>query len=489
MNKKLTNILIVFTLLMLSIAFVSKQIIQNDTFYLIKLGDYIYHNGIDLMDHFSWITGLAYTYPHWLHSVFLYLTYNNFGFDGLYIYDILTFFFLGLSIYYVNLKINKNKFLALFISLLSFPLLKTFIGPRSLSISSILFLWEIYYIIMLTKTGKKKYILFLAIDSLLIANIHGTIWIMYFVLFLPFIVNQIIYQIIKKKKLKNSFDYKITIEKTNNIKPLLIAFIISFIMGLLTPTRICYTYFLKTIQGPSQSFIVEHLPLTIIQEPFVIISIFLLFFSKEKIKLHELFMIGGLLLMAFMSFRHLIFFYTIGLFYLSIILTHNVEVKGDHTFDILYNKLFSNKLFPLILLLLSVFLGINGYTENSKYDYIPKKRYPIEAVQYIKNNLDYENVKLYNDYNDGSYLLFNDIKVFIDSRCDLYMEEFNKNTTIVKDYLMVDDDFEYERIFNKYNIEYVLLNKEKILYYILKNDSNYKTIYQDDYYILYHKEK
>ena len=51
---------------------------QTDTFYMIKLGDFIYHHGIDFLDHYCWVTRLPYTYPHWLYDVFLYLVYNFF---------------------------------------------------------------------------------------------------------------------------------------------------------------------------------------------------------------------------------------------------------------------------------------------------------------------------------------------------------------------------------------------------------------------------
>ena len=484
MKKKQTKIVIVLIFLMLSIAFVRKSITQNDTFYLIKLGDYITHNGIDLMDHYSWISGLSYSYPHWLHSITLFFIYNNFGYDGLYVFDILSFFVMIVSIYYINLKVNSDKFVAFFISLLSFPLLMYFINPRAQTISCILFLWEIYYIIQLIKTANKKYIILLTITSLLIANIHGTSWIMFFVLFLPFFGNQLIYQIIKKSK-KNKFDYAVIIEKTNNIQKLLIAFVLSFLMGLLTPSRICYTYFFKVLQGESQGFIAEHAPLIIIECPFILIILFLLYFSKEKIKLHELFMITGLLLMSFISIRHLIFFLTIGLLFLSILLTRNVKSQNDPTFNILYNRIFYSNKRSLLILAFSIIIAIIGFKVNTKTDYIDNIHYPIEATKYIKSNLDYQNIRLYNDYQDGSYLLFNDVKVFIDPRYDLYSIAFNHKLDIFADFLSIEYNYEYENVFDKYQIDYVLLNKNYVLYHILKNNSNYPVIYQDNDYCLF----
>ena len=485
MNKKTKTIIIVLIISLLSAACVEKYMSQNDTFYLIKLGEYISHNGIDLLDHFSWIPGLSYTYPHWLYSVFIYFIYNNFGFDGIYVSNIIIYITIILSIYYVNLKINKDKFLSLLISLISIPLLMYFINPRSQSISCLIFIWEVYFINELIKTGKKKYIVYLAIGSLLLANTHGTIWLMYFVLFMPFIVSQLIYLFITKKKKKFIFDYKIIVEKINNFKPLLIAFGISFLMGLLTPSKICYTYYLKILEGSSQSFIQEHSPLVIINTPFMLIVLFFLYFTKEKIKLHELFMLGGLVLLSLMGQRHIIFFNTIGMIYIGTILIREIKAKKDHTLTILYDKIFNNKIIITIFLLISLIIYGAKCLENSQIEYVDNTEYPVDAVKYIKENLDYNNIKLYNDYNDGSYLLFNDIKVFIDSRCDLYFREFNHQYDIFDDYASTKYDYKYEEIFDKYYIQYILLNNEDSLYYILKDNSKYELLYDDKNYSIY----
>ena len=53
-----------------------KKTLQNDTFYTIKIGELILNNGIDMMDHFSFHENLAYTYPHWLYDVCIYLIYS-----------------------------------------------------------------------------------------------------------------------------------------------------------------------------------------------------------------------------------------------------------------------------------------------------------------------------------------------------------------------------------------------------------------------------
>ena len=44
-------------------------------------------------------------------------------------------------------------------------------------------------------------------------------------------------------------------------------------------------------------------------------------------------------------------------------------------------------------------LNLNLYTKNSRASYISTSTYPVDAVNWIKENLDYKNIKLFNDYN------------------------------------------------------------------------------------------
>ena len=66
--------------------------------------------------------------------------------------------------------------------------------------------------------------------------------------------------------------------------------------------------------------------------------------------------------------------------------------------------------------------------EKRNDQYVDEKTYPVEMSNYI---LDYfketgfYNVRIFNEYNYGSYLLYRGIPVFIDSRADLYSPEFN----------------------------------------------------------------
>lgn len=112
MNQKEQNKNIKFTIMAIllivvfCIAIVPKSF-QNDTFYTIKIGEYILENGITMKDPFSW-HDLDYTYPHWLYDVGTYLIYNVGGFQrNLYSNNNRMHYF-GYSIIPYNFKTSKK---------------------------------------------------------------------------------------------------------------------------------------------------------------------------------------------------------------------------------------------------------------------------------------------------------------------------------------------------------------------------------------------
>ena len=202
-------------------------------------------------------------------------------------------------------------------------------------------------------------------------------------------------------------------------------------------------------------------------------------------------MICGITLMTFIAQRHFIFFCTIGILYFSIILKRNIDDNKDYTLKILEKKLLNNNLFIVILLFVVSLVCYFKLNSNIKEGFISKNIYPEAAVNYIKDNLDYKNVKIINDYDFGSYLLFNDIKVFADSRCDLYFKEFNGlNMDILDDYsgiMYLYKDYDYDTYLKKYDANYFLLKIESELYHVLEHDERYKLVYYDDYFGLYER--
>ncbi len=550
------NVLAIFVIVLFCFALTPKTL-QNDTYYTIAIGEHIMENGIDMQDPFSWHEDLPYTYPHWLYDVGTYLVFEAGetigigGFTAIYIVTVVLAITLGIVIYYAMNKICKNQLVSFFITLGVMYLLKSFICARAQLVTYILFVLTILFIEQFIETKKKRYIVYLIIIPIIIANVHCAVWPFYFILYLPYIAEYIIamltgsnlyYKIaikinkhkVKKLTLKNKdqekidaitqkietlqkeseeFEakqrrrreqpYKIILKKEKCVKYLILVMIICIFTGLLTPLGDTpYTYLPKTMQGNTMENISEHLPLTLIDDvkTMVVIVLFLLIliFTDTKIKLRDLFMIAGLVLMAFMSRRQVSMFVLIGGFVFAKLLVALIDKYDKGGAEQAVNAITTiwGKIITILLAILVAFTLYRGKINNP---IVSTSSYPVKACDYILENVDIENMRIFNEYNYGSYLLYRGIPVFIDSRADLYTPEFNgtkdeegeyEGRDIFTDYINTTNISRYyENTFKEYDITHVLIRKNTKLNMLLSRDKeHYKELYSDDNFIFYERE-
>lgn len=542
LNKKIINrfnILAILLIILLAFA-VSPVTMQNDTYYTIKIGEHIVNNGIDMQDPFSWHLNLPYTYPHWLYDVMMFGIYKFSGFAGIYISTIIFASILGILIYAVNKKLCKNKVISLSISLITIYLLKDFIAARAQLVTFILFVLTIFCIEEFIEKRKIRYAIFLIIIPIIIANVHCAVWPFYFVLFLPYIcewiinilakadiftkskkyINKVLLKIFKNSeklkerqnkilsKIENNKEnikrrrenpYRLKIENTKGAKWLIIILIVALLTGFCTPLfDVPYTYLIKTMQGNTTENISEHLPITLINNKQVLISmamyLAILIFTDTKIKLRDFFMLSGLVLLTLMSRRQASMLYLIGNFIFAKLASEMAEKYAKTTF-LKIEKFMDSILGQVITVMIVICISIFIVKPKLDDKFVDENSYPIKACDYILANLDLNNVKLYNEYNYGSYLIYRNIPVFIDSRADLYAPEFNgeKNSEgelegrdIFTDFLDISSIATYyEGKFKEYDITHVLMGKNTKLNLLISRDENYRLIYSDKNFVLY----
>lgn len=558
MDKKIKikfNVLAIFIIMLFCFALTPKTL-QNDTYYTIAIGEHIMENGIDMVDPFSWHEDLPYTYPHWAYDVATYLVFQAGeaigigGFMAIYIATVLLSISLGIVVYYALRKICKNDLVSFFITLAIMYLLKNFIAARAQLVTYILFSLTILFIENFIATGKKRYAVGLIIIPIIIANVHAAVWPFYFVLYLPYIVeyilaafseSQIYYKLVikfnkrklKKMTLKNKpqekidamtkkiddwqavmekaemkrikrreHPYKIILNKDNNIKYLIIIMIICIFTGFLTPIGTTpYTYLPKTMAGNTMNSISEHLPLTLINDlktlTVIVLFLLILIFTDTKIKLRDLFMVGGLLLLAFMSRRQVSMFVLIGgivFAKLIVALIDKYDTKGTEQ----TMKAMTSIAGRIITLLLGIIVSFMLYRGKPNSPIIDESSYPVKACDYILENIDISTMKIFNEYNYGSYILYRGIPVFIDSRADLYTPEFNgkKNEEgkyvgrdIFSDCINISNiSTYYENKFEQYGITHVLIrDNSKLNMFLSRDKEHYKELYSDDSFVLYER--
>lgn len=514
--------------------------LQNDTFYTIKIGEHIIQNGIDMKDPFSY-HNLEYTYPHWLYDVGIYLVYNIGGQAGIYISTIVLSMVLGIIMYLVNTKLTKNKLTSFVLTIGAMYLLRNYIAARAQLVTFILFLLTVYFIEMFLETKRKRYAIGLVIIPIIIANVHVAVFPFYFILYLPYIAEYMVYILSNssiiintskitalQKKIKkaeneeeiqdlksriekleerikvlqerrekaNKNPYKIIIKRNDNVKLLIIIMIICLFTGLLTPLGLTpYTYLVKTMQGTTTQNISEHLPLTLVQNLefmcALIIFIAILTFTDTKIRLSDLFMLGGLVLLTFYTRRQFSMFTLI-----CTIILNKLVCSMFNKYDPEGCKKLIKRMTGIVGMIITInlvlIISITNYKKKMNDSFIDESSYPVMAADYILNNIDIENMRLYNEYNYGSYLLFRGIPVFIDSRADLYSPEFNEGVNVFNDYLdlaglNIDN---VEEVLDKYGITHLIMYKDaKLRRFIEQDKERYEELYEDDHFCIYERKQ
>ena len=556
-NKvKIFELTAIILILIFAFSITPKQM-QNDIFYTIRIGNLIQQNGIDGVDHFSWHDGLPYTYPHWLYDVGMSLIYNLGGFNAIYISTCFFSCILGICIYIVNSKLTKNKLLSFIVTITVLYLIKGYITARAQLVTFILFILLVYNIERFIENKKVINALTLLIIQMLIANLHVAVWPFSFVLYLPYVAEYLIAElqdIVLYKKLQIKFlkirakkyndklkssnnkinsekyvkrlqkvtekllekqelvekirikrqekqgkEYKITIKKNKNVRWLVLIMIIAIFTGFLTPLgKTPFTYTYLTFEGNTTKNINEHLPLTLANNAqmacTLIVVLALITFTKVKIRLSDLFMLGGLIFLMFWTRRQQSMFVLIGSIAFIRIAKQFLQEAMSYPVDDWVKKYF-NKFTAFILIAVMFSWSLHLYAKVKDDEFVNEKIYPVEASEWILQNLDVNSIKLYNEYNYGSYLLFKGIPVFIDSRADLYAPEFNTSTGNSKDGNDIFMDFinssnistYYGDIFDKYEITHTILYKNsKIAMLIRKTDSEkFNEIYSDENFVIY----
>ena len=546
-TKMKFNVLAVIAILLFCFAITPKTL-QNDTYYTIKIGEHIMENGIDMKDPFSWHENLPYTYPHWAYDVATYQIFNfgeNIGiggFNAIYIATVILAMILGVLLYFVASKLCKNQLIAFLITFACIYLLQNFIAARAQLVTYILFVLQILFIEQFLETKKKRYAIGLIIIPIIIANVHLAVWPFYFVLFLPYVAEYLIaliadanlyYRIkiklnknkvkrltlkkasqeridkltkridelqemqeksIARKQERRNNPYRIILKKNSAAKWLIVIMIICAFTGLLTPLGDTpYTYLIKTMQGNTMSNISEHLPLTLINNR-NILAVFILFlailiFTDTKITLRDLFMLGGLTLLCFMSRRQISLFGIVCGFIFEKLLVNFINKYDKDGCDKL-TKAMTSWLGKIVTILVVILISLYFYRNKIYSKVVDDSTYPVAACDYIIENLDTKTMRIYNEYNYGSYLLYRGIPVFIDSRAELYTPQFNgvAGRDIFSDYINISNiSTYYEDKFESYGITHVIVKRNAKLNMFLSRDKKYKQLYVDKYYVIYER--
>lgn len=466
---------------------------QNDTFFDIVLGKTYLTSGIYTIDNFSVHKNLVYQTQHLFVDLIVYKIYSLYNFYGLYMLEILLTCIIAALFYILNKQFTKSKKIAYLMMFLELYMFIAFISLRAQMFSAIVFLIEMilinkYLYNNFSKKVDNILLITLTIIPPILINFHSGVIFFYYIIIGVYLVN-----LFRIKFIRIESDNDINYTK---LKRLIIPALVSLPLLLLNPYGLNgLTYVFKTLNNTFiNANIEEFQPFNIkctigmAMSIYFAIHIFGFIFSDKKIKVQEILFFLGTLFMTLLSIRHFIFYIIV-----TIVLLPHLEFVILTVKNWFYRGL--NKNGPKIMtitidmvLFFILFSTVVNTLAKKETAFIPMTQYPVEAVNFIKKNIGADQV-IFNEYSWGSLMMLNDIKVFIDSRADLYTKEYNKDVTIAEDYINTTRcKMNYQDTVSKYNIEYFFIPKDMPLTVMLLKDTNYEVMYKDNISYIFKKK-
>lgn len=478
-------IICIILVIFFSISGVSKMF-ENDTYFAIAVGNKILDIGFYTEEDFTFIEGLKYQNVRWIFDIIMANIYNKFNYLGIYIFVMIITAIIGISLFFILSKQKCPMIISLLLTIVTVYCAHDVFVPRAQILSFLIFIWEYYFIQKLLETKQKRYITILFILSVLLANMHASVYPLFFVVFLPFIAEELLAKITVLPKKES----KIIIENKNAFRILFITFVITFFGGLITPLGLApYINIFKTVGEVSSDFISEMAPIIPALRPestyFLIVFAGIVGFSKVKVKLSDTLILFGFALLSFSNIRSVYFFLFLGSFAIGNILTsfyNEYELK-------IKNRKICNGSFTILTLII-IIISTSNLLFNINLSYEDPKLCPTGVVNYVLENFEKEEIdkmRIYNGFNFGSYMEFRGLPVFMDSRAEIYLSKFN-NTTIIEDFLKLSGGIvHYNDIFEKYNINYALIENDSMVANYIYQDRYWNLLYQDNYFSFYEK--
>ncbi len=469
-KSKIIKIVNIFLVLFIILTLFS-YVYDGDTYFHIKIGEKILKDGIFRIDSFSIHPELKYIAYAYLFDIITFIFYKTFGFIGI---TILKYIFLSIFTF-ITYKflyyINKNKTFVYLLLLLISITLSSFFVIRPQVISFIFLILQIFIIQKWFDNKNSKVIFLLPFTFLILSNLHAGVIIFHLgvtcIFFFSFLIDE-------KYKFNNFF-------KNKYFYKYLIIILLCISFSLINPyfpdiikyavNTISDSYMMKISEWKSP-ICLSYIGISII----IISCIVIKTFKKENVPIQYIIFVITMIIFSIKSSR----------FFPYLLISFFIYVSSRYNNYRITIPIFKNKNIYKFVFCFFVIISLDcSYSKiKEKKNFIFEGINPIETVKYMKKN----NIKtnIYNEYNYGGFILFNDIKVFVDQRCDLYSNSFN-NSDILKDTINIDSNsYNPLPIFKKYNIEYAIINKNSNSYIIHMKDNliNYVPVFEEENFIL-----
>lgn len=441
--------------------------LDNDTWFLLNHGRYIYEFGIPYIEPFTIHENLNFVMQQWLSSLIFYIFYNFFGIKSLlFLLIIINFLIVFLSYKLCMLISNNNYKISVIITIVMDILLSTFfVVSRPQIFTFILILLLLYCMEFYVKTGKIKYLFILPIISLLQINLHASMWLMFFVIMVPYLFDGY------KFKHYNHDVYK--------KYPILFVMGLMFLVGFINPYGIDSITYLFNSYGVDaiNNFVYEMKPLNV-NDLFGKIAFFCtfivgignIFVGKKEIKIRYFLLFIGTTYLTLSSIKGFSYFILVSFFPFAYYLKDKIIIKKE-----VYGNFYK---LSCLVGIITIFVIFGVFYYNKGVNYVNK----LEAgINLLLEKYNSDEITLYVGYNNGGYTEFMGIRSYIDPRAEVFLKENNgKNDIFGEYYDLLSGYIEFDDFVEKYNFSHLLVSESEIFYDDVENFENYSLFYEGE---------
>ncbi|MBR3745450.1 MAG: hypothetical protein IKN27_00635 [Selenomonadaceae bacterium] len=496
---------------------------ESDTNFIMNIGRYILAHGFPHVDPFTIHDGIQLVAQQWLSGIIFWEAWQNFGVAGLKLTDFIFGALMIILHWRLCFFVSGNKLVALVLSFVVGLITATSIVPRPQIFSTPILLAEIFLLEKFTRTGDARFLIPLPPLSALLINFHAAMWLMFFVLAMPFFF----------------------VKSSRHAKFLSATLATSFLFGFANPYGVdAMTYVLRSygveIINSHVSEMYAPSAQTVGGKIFYAAEALMIFtFARVKLPWRYVFLSGGLTFLALLHERNLLLFYFAATFPLACA-WQNFSVEKIFPHD----ENFPNRLPLTILFFLLVFVNTvmvtlilqDGLSELSAllkilffisallllYNLLvfkregsllhpailPRKNFSLlitalivcaifsvtladkkddtdeiltPAIEFILQSERPENISLWIGQGGGGLAGRFGLKYYIDSRAEVFLPTnsgLEKN--ILKEYLdLITGKIYYADFFSRYDFTHIIVTDEMpLLFNALNRDENFKAIYE-----------
>ncbi len=457
-----------FLMIPVLVGILSATCFDNDVWFLIRTGEEIVTNGFPHVDFLTFHENLTLVVQQWLVDVLFFFVYDVGGKNGLYFLTLLVNIYLIFITYHLLMLVTdkKRNLSILFTCVITSSLAFFFLLPRPQIFSFAILITELYVLEHYMKKGNTKILYLLPFLSWLMIQVHASLWPMLFCFWLPFFLNTF------------SFSIGRLSSEAKPKKPLLLAFIFMILVALINPYGVDAIFYLfRSLNSRSLYHIVPEMRIPDIHTFMGIVSYFCLFvvwigyflFTKSKIKIRHFLLLLGTTYLTISSRRGLAYFLIAAIYPLAYYFRSNFYRVRDLPLSF-------RQSIPLLVAVL--FLGIMPIGLILSSDGVLMKYSMQEGIDYLLENEDADQVRLYCAYGECTYAEYMGLKPYMDSRAEVFIKENNQQADILDEMFYLQNyALDYHDFLDKYQFTHLLVTEDDYLYQLLLHDSDYEVFF------------